>query len=278
MPVSESLMNEIRVLYPWMTPDLLNAYETSWTEFEDREVALQQVRQSASYGEIFGGNYDPATGQVRMAESDYFASKANFDATLIGVGVNPDFFKDEWIEALEGEVSPAEMTSRIESVYDRVMDQSDAIRNYFAETVGIEMSDAAMVAIALKPGIEGQILNRQITMAEIGGEAAMSGFDLTQAMAKELFQAQLGRSQAAGLFGQAREDLPALSILARRHADPDDTFDLEEFITADVYNDPVQRRRIRRLVAQERSTFGNIGAQTEFARSGRGGITGLRQA
>ena len=38
-----------------------------------------------------------------MAESDYFASKANFDATLIGVGVNPDFFKDEWIEALEGE-------------------------------------------------------------------------------------------------------------------------------------------------------------------------------
>ena len=276
MPVSAALMDQIKTLYPWMTPTLLAVYTTSWEIHEDSPTALAEVRQSDEYGTIFAGNYDPVSGSVRMGESDYFASKANFEATLIGVGVNPAFFQDEWVEALEGEVSPSEMTSRIESIFERVMDQAEGIRQYYAEIAGIEMTDAAMVASALKPGLEGQILNRQITMAEIGGEAAIRGFDISRAMARELFQAQLGRSEAVGLFGNAREDLPALNILARRHADPDDTFDLEEFITADIYNDPAQRQRMRRLVAQEKSSFGNIGAQTEFARSGRGGITGLR--
>ena len=49
--------------------------------------------------------------------------------------------------------------------------------------------------------------------------------------------------------------LPALQVLAARHADPDDTFDLGEFTQAQIMNDPMQRQRIRRLVAQEQSDF-----------------------
>ena len=276
MPVSTEFMQTIRTLYPWMTPALINVYETSWSEFEDTELARQEVRQTSEYTELFPGNYDLTSGSVRMDEGDYFAAHAAFEATLISVGVNPEFFQDDWQRALEGEVSPREMTSRIESIYERVLDQAPGIKAYYLKIAGILLSDSAIIATALNPKIGDAILNREITMAEIGGEAAMRGFDIPQAMAQELFQAQLGRTEAASLFGQAATDLPALDVLARRHADPDDTFDLEEFITAGIYDDPQQRRRMRRLIAQEKSLFGNTTGTVQLRSNVQGGRIGLR--
>jgi hypothetical protein len=223
---------------------------------------------------VFGGNYDAESGSVRMSESDYFAAKSSFDATLISVGVNPDYFQDEWVQALEGEVSPAEMTARMESAYERIVDAAPAIREYYAQNFGIDMTDSAIIASVLSPKIGEQILSKRIAMSEIGGEAATRGFDITKGMSEELFRAGLGRDQAAGFFGQAAEQLPALSILAARHADPDDEFDLNDLTKAMIYDDPAERRRMRRLVAQEQSSFS--GGTGDFLRSRvTGGVAGL---
>ena len=109
-------------------------------------------------------------------------------------------------------------------------------------------------------------------MAEIGGEAATRGFNIGKGMSEELFRAGLGRNEAAGFFGQAATQLPGLDVLARRHEDPDDDFDLEELTKAMIYDDPEERRRMRRLVAQERSTFTDVG---NLARGRTGGVAGL---
>jgi hypothetical protein len=63
-------------------------------------------------------------------------------------------------------------------------------------------------------------------------------------------------------------------VLANRHADPDDEFHLEQFDNADLFQDPQQRRRMGRLLAQERASFTG-GAQLDFAKSQTGGVTGL---
>jgi len=175
-----------------------------------------------------------------------------------------------------GDVSPREMTSRIEAAYERIIDATPAIRQFYSDNFGIEMTDAAIIASVLKPSLGEQVLNKQISMAEIGGEAATRGYEIAGAMTEELFRAGLGRDQAAGLFGAAATQLPILDVLAKRHQDPDDDFDLEEFIGAGIYDDPEQRRRMRRLVAQERSLFAS--GQGGAARSrATGGVTGLTQ-
>jgi hypothetical protein len=69
--------------------------------------------------------------------------------------------------------------------------------------------------------------------------------------------------------------VPALNVLTRRHADPDDTFDLEEFVAADLFEDPTQRRRMRRLVNQERASFTG-GRPGTLSTLQTGGVTGLR--
>jgi hypothetical protein len=62
-------------------------------------------------------------------------------------------------------------------------------------------------------------------------------------------------------------------VLANRHFDPDDDFDIFEFTAASLFNDPVQRRRMARLIAQEQAQFGSTGG---FARDrGTGGLAGL---
>ena len=134
------------------------------------------------------------------------------------------------------------------------------------------MTEAAIVASFMDPDIGQAVLDRRMAMSEIGGEAAMRKFNIDLDFARQLEQGGVTRDQAQDLFGQGALDVPVLNVLAARHADPDDDFDINEFSKAYVFDDPVQRRRIRRLVAQERATFSGANPYGED-RSGR--VTGL---
>ncbi len=179
---------------------------------------------------------------------------------------------------LVGNVSPEELDrDRIAPVYERVIESSPAIRADYITRNGPEMSDEAIIAGILDPELGDRIINRQVAISEIAGEGAESGFGISDTLVEQLYRAGVDRREADRLFSEASNVIPVLSTMARRHADPDDDFDIEQFVSADIFSDPVQRRRMRRLVAQERSLFANVGAQTSFARQNRGGITGLRQ-
>ena len=276
MPASERLMAEIATLYPWMNQQMLDAYRTSWGEFESSELALSAVRQTDSYQTVFAGNIDE-NGMARMSESEYFATKAEFDATLESVGINPAYFQDEWVMALENEVSPNEMLGRMEAAYERVIQAAPEIRTFYSETYGIDMTDEAILASAISPRIGEQILNRQIAIAEIGGAAAQRGYDIEGAFAEVLAQEGMTRQGAGQFFGEARSLLPAMEVLARRHDDPNDPFDLEDMAAGFLRDDPEVRREIRRRTAAEGSMFTG-GAGIDVARGNTGGLTGLRRS
>jgi hypothetical protein len=273
MPVSQDLQNKIARQFPWMNAEMLNAYITTWGEYDDAGLALNEVRQTDAYSQVFAGNYDSATGTVRMSESDYFASKSSFDATIVGAGMNPDYFEDEWLMALEGDVSPREMLARMEATQERVILASDEIRKYYSDNFGIDMTDAAILASAISPRIGEGILNKRIAMSEIGGSAAQRGFDIGKDFAAML-QQEIDPSQAGNFFGEARTLIPMMNTLQARHGDPDDPFDLNDVSSALLFDDPETRRQIRRARAQEMSTFTG-GAELDYVRDRTGGMTGL---
>jgi hypothetical protein len=93
-------------------------------------------------------------------------------------------------------------------------------------------------------------------------------------LTNELYERDIDLGRVRQLFQQADAMMPALSVLAARHADPDDNFDLNEFTAGTLYNDPEQARRIRTLIAQERSSFTG-GKQIEYSGNKGGGLTGL---
>jgi hypothetical protein len=251
-------------------------YVDAYIESGDPILAWQSVRQSEAYERHFAGNRRE-DGTLRMTEQEYVSNITAYEDAFISIGLNPRLFEEKFVTLIRGDVSPDELyQDRLEPIYERVIASSEFIMAEYAEQQGIDLSIEAIVAGIIDPDLGERILNRQITMAEIGGEAAERGFDIATGMADELFRQGIDRSGSERLFGEAASVLPVLSVLAQRHADLDDTFDLTEFVRAEIYDDPQQRRRMRRLISQERSLFGNVTGGLKVKTGRTGGRSGLQ--
>lgn len=262
--------------YQWLPPEAIDAYLTAYFNTGDLNRAWIQLRQDPRYAEWFPGNLTD-DGRPRYSEDMYANAVAQYDSVMESVGLG-DTFRHRYGEWIAGDVTPKEAQARVVPMYERITSQSDQLKLWYAENYGVEMTDAALLASVLDPGIGEGILAKQISVAEIGGEALESGFDLDKEYAESLLErsADMSRDKAEALFQRAESFVPVLSTLAARHNDPDDDFDLKEFVSADLFADPTQRRRLTRLIAQESALFTG-GAQIDYKRARQGGVAGLRQ-
>ena len=242
------------------------------------KTATSAVRQSGAYQQIFPAMFDEE-GNMRFLsdpEASYQRTMESYRNTLRSFNVNPDVFGDRLHNLIEGQVSAGEFVQRTEAIYENVVESAPAIRNWYLENFAKEMTDEAIFASFIDGEggpVSQAILEDRISMAQIGGEAEMRGFTVGLDFVDQLEDTGMTRAGAQNFFGQAASLLPTLSALASRHADPDDDFDLNEFTKATIFDDPEQRRRMRRLVAQEKSTFTG-GAGIDIVRTQRG-TTGL---
>lgn len=267
---------EFDLLYGWLPEGARDVFFEAWVE--NPETAWEVVRTDPRYGEWFPGNLTD-DGRVRLSEEDYAATVADYDDIFREVGIDPALFRPRYGDLIAGEVTPDELAEdRIGPLYDRVVASSDAIRTYYADTYGIpDMTAEAFVAGVLDPDLGSRILTKQIGIAEIGGEALESGFDITAEFAEDILEAGFGRGDADRVFSRADIVLPTLQTLAERHSDPDDDFDIYEFSSAMFFSDPTQIRRIRRLQAQESSLFSNVTGDVRFRRRNDLGVSGLTE-
>ena len=258
----------------WMTETgLADIWQEAYIETGDATLAIETVRHDSAYDAYFPGNRRD-DGSLRYEEGVYFGILESYEDALLSVDVNPDLFKERFGDLIAGLVSPTEFVNRVESMYESVIESSAQIRDFYANNYSIDMTDSAIVASFLDPDIGMAILDKRIAVSQIGGEASVRGFNVSKEYAESLQRSGIGRGEAQEFFGDAASLVPTLSVLAARHADPDDDFNLEDFTQASLFDDPEQRRRMRRLIAQERSTFTG-GAALDFRRGRTGGVTGL---
>ncbi len=154
------------------------------------------------------------------------------------------------------------------------MSQGPAIRDWYANNIGIDFTREGILASLMSKRVDSAVLSKQITMAEIGGEGVSRGYDLSSEFVNMLTNEGMDRREADRLFGSAERMLPALGAMAARNADPDDSFDITEFVGAEFLSDPKQAARIDRLRAQEQSRFTGSAA-SDIARDRAGAMTGL---
>jgi len=244
---------------------------------ESRNRATEEFRASDTYESYFPG-IKRDDGTIRYAESPeltYHSNLASYRNAVEATGiVDASIFEDGFISLIEGDVSPNEFAQRTSAIYNRVLEAGPGIRDYYADEFAIEMSREGIIASLLDEKVQADILNRNITMAEIGGTAIDRGFDLTSEFVNMLASEGMDRGEARRLFGSAQSMLPMLNALAVRHGDVDDTFDITEYTEGAFLDDPDQVGRIKRLARQEVSSF--TGGGTDIVRSREtGGLTGL---
>lgn len=264
-------LERARTLFPWMPEPLLKVFADAWAETGDTEVALGRMRQSPQYDRYFAGNRRP-DGTFRMTEAEYMSTIRAYRTLLSDFGLNPDLFQKRFVSLIEGEVSPLELRERLGAAYEGIVANIPQVREFYAR-YGYDLSDAAIFASVIDPEIGDAILARRIAVAQVGGEGLARGFDVDLSFAERLADAGLSQQEARGFFARAEAELPTLETLARRHYDPDDTFDLGEFAELAVFGDSEQARRVRRLLDAEIALFserlGSIAAD-DFR------LTGLR--
>lgn len=270
-------LRRIKEIYGWLSPEALTVYIDGYIDTNDEKAAWQFVRDDSRYATWFPGNLTD-DGRVRHSEANYALEIAGYDEVFRNVGLRPEMFQGRYAELIEGDVRPQELeTYRVNPMYDRITSQSVELKTWYADNYGIQMTDAALLGSALDPDLGERVLDKQISMAEIGGEALESGFDLSRQFVSRMLDesANLDRAGAERIFQAADSLVPALSVLAGRHADPDDEFDIEDFVGANLLGDADQRRRMDLLMAQESASFtGN--KQINYALSQKtGGVSGL---
>jgi hypothetical protein len=272
---------EVRVAFAWLPNEAIQAYIDAFVDSGDDTVAWAQVRTHKNYEQWFPGNLT-ADGRPRYSENVYAAVTASYDDVFRSVGLSGQALKEmqaKYGDLISGEVSPQELEAdRVVPMYERILASSSFIKARYASEFGVGLSDIELLSAAMDPALGAKILEKQISLAEIGGEAAESGFGtIDKDLINRMFESgKIDRDAADRLFQQAENLLPTLNVLAARHADPDDTFDIEEFVTADIFQDPTQRRRINRLVAQEKSLFSGGSGSFVSSRT-TGGVAGLAE-
>jgi len=270
MPASQTLLNEIQLLFPQLPAELVQVYADAYVEYGDADLALSSMRAAPAYDTYFAGNRR-TDGTLRYTETDYATYHDRFRYALMSVNVNPDLFENQFGALIAGDVSINEFEARVDTVYERVIDRAPEIRQELEQYYGFGLTDSAIIASAIDPNIGNQILERRISVAEIGAEASLRGYGIDLGFAERIYGRGIDRSTAGETFAAAAEQVPILDVLARRHADPNDNFSLEDFTAASLFDDPFERRRIRRLLAQEKSLFSG---STGFVTEGRQ-VTGL---
>ena len=262
-------------LYPNMPPDILDLFANEWARTGDPQVAIAEVRRSDAYEIAFPGNKRP-DGTVKFDEVTYTGLKESYIGTLQEYGIprntSVDLLTDRFTGLIEGEVSAREFAQRVDAVYQGIQENIPEVTEFYRENFGLELTPEAIFVGALDPTVGEEIVAGRITTAQIGGEAARAGFEISGEFAQRLQRAGISQAQARQLFTTAQAELPRLQELqARGGVEAPEEFTLEQFTEAAVFQSPEELEEIRLLEAEEASRFAPVGG---VARRGRR-VTGL---
>ena len=271
----EKFLELAQSLYPNMPPDILQLFAEEWSKTGDPNVAISNVRRTTAYDTAFPGNKRP-DGTVKFDEVTYQGLRESYIGTLAEFGVprntSVDLLDDRFTGLVEGEVSAREFAQRVGAVFQGVQENIPEVTEFYRENFGLELTPEAIFVGALDPTVGEEIVSGRITTAQIGGEAARAGFEITSEFAQRLQRAGISQAQARQLFTTAQTELPRLQELQTRGGVTDpEQFTLEQFTEAAVFQSPEELEQIRLLEAEEASRFAPVGG---LARRGRR-VTGL---
>ena len=271
----EKFLELAQSLYPNMPPDILQLFAEEWSKTGDPNVAISNVRRTTAYDTAFPGNKRP-DGTVKFDEVTYQGLRESYIGTLAEFGVprntSVDLLDDRFTGLVEGEVSAREFAQRVGAIFQGVQENIPEVTEFYRENFGLELTPEAIFVGALDPTVGEEIVSGRITTAQIGGEAARAGFEITSEFAQRLQRAGISQAQARQLFTTAQTELPRLQELqARGGVEQPEEFTLEQFTQAAVFQSPEELEQIRLLEAEEASRFAPVGG---LARRGRR-VTGL---
>lgn len=210
-------------------------------------------------------------GLPELSVSEYLGLERAYASEMRGSGLPRGFYDDptDFQRLIEGDVSPAEVQTRINEGYRAVSEANPGVIAQMKELYGVD--EGGLAAYFIDPDRATPILQRQARAARIASEGVrQAGIQLTADVAETLAREGITGDEAAAGFRKVSEQRGlATPLMAGEEAISE-----AEQIGAAFGTNEAARQRVATRQRRRRAEFESGGG---FA-AGQSGISGLRTA
>ena len=234
------------------------------------EFAIR-LRETDAYQKRFAANKARLNkGLSVLSEAEYIGLEDAYQGIMRQYGMPESYYsrgemgRQEGFERfITGDVSPAELETRISTAYNRVINSNpevvQALRQFYPN-----ITNGDILSYALDPDKALTEINKKVTAAEIGGAAIGAGLGIGMARAEELGAFGVSKAQAQQGFQAIADILPTATKLSQIYGKQglgayDQAVAEQEVFGISGATQAAQRRR--RLAELETAQFsGSVGA------------------
>jgi len=229
-----------------------------------------KLRETDAYQKRFAANKARINkGLSALSEAEYIGLEDTYQGIMRQYGMPESYYtrgemgRQEGFEKfIGGDVSPAELETRISTAYNRVINSNpevvQALKQFYPN-----ITNGDILSYALDPEKALTDINKKVTAAEIGGAAIGAGLGIGIARAEELQRYGVTKETAQQGFGTIASGLERGRQLSQIYNQPDYTQAVAETEVFALPDAEKARRQRRRLTQLETTTF-----------SGTSGVTG----
>ena len=158
-----------------------------------------------------------AAGLPVLSPGDYIKTEAAYAQVMASYGLSNNFAqnKDIFTKLLSNDISPTELNSRASTAKAVIENTDPALTQQLQTYYGLTQGD--MIAHVLDPSIATPIIEKQISTAAIGTQAARYGVDVNEAYAGQLNALGITQSQASQGFQSVAQQIGGTQALASRY-------------------------------------------------------------
>lgn len=210
LPTSSSASDELKAILErfglgGLFDALNSAVIADKTLAQNTDALFGAVRNNPIYIERFKGNIARTkNGYVPLSEAQYIAQEQSYSTTLKNSGMPKGFYdtKDDFANLMANDISPAELSDRIENGYKMVTNAPPEVVNQLKMMVP-DITDANLAAYFLDPAKSGTQIEQMARAANIAAQGKTAGgMQLTGVQAQSLAQSGISTQQAQAGFSQ----------------------------------------------------------------------------
>ena len=247
------------------------------TTIDDIGIAMQS---SPAFAKRFPANKIlAAKGKAQYSVSQYLTLEADFKSRLQSAGMPPNFYDsaEDFQQMIANEVSPNELSARIEMGYQAVRNAPKQVVDQFKTLYGVSDGDLAAYFIdpeAARPTFDRYEAERQARSAVIANQAAtQANIQLDRQQAEELARAGVQGADAQQNFAAISEQQQLFSTTTAEAAVGKQNITQQEQIAGAFNTNAEARKKIEQRRRERKAAFetggsllatqqGNIGLGT----------------
>jgi hypothetical protein len=232
------------------------------------EFAIR-LRETDGYKQRFAANQARIKkGLSALSEAEYIGLEDAYQGIMRQYGMPESYYtrgelgRQEGFEKfIGGDVSPAELETRISTAYNRVINTNpevvQALKQYYPN-----ITNGDILSYALDPDKALTDINKKITAAEIGAGAMQAGLTTGLARAEELQRYGVTKETAQQGFGTIASGLERGRQLSNIYQQPEYTQQVAETEVFALPDAEKARRQRRKLGQLETATFSGTTGMT----------------